>query len=339
MKLLLCIVACLSMFTLKSLAQEILSISDYVEVDQEPKPLNLMEIKQKVGYPLTARNNCVEGNVVMRILLDESGKYVRHMVLNDPNPTLTQAVEMYLSGLMFSPALKSGQAVKFWVNVPFAFRLLGDCNRGTDSKAIEPEIKDNAIVDSPPKPENLEEIYKQIGYPTLARENKLEGMIVARILVSEEGEYIRHKMIKTAHPLLEDAVASALPGIRFSPARQDGKAVRFWVNLPFNFKLVGQPEPEAKTNTELVISQAGTLMLYPNPGAQSVQLRLRSQKVLSETKLELTDQQGKVLINQTFQPEGYEWSHRLDVSYLTSGMYHLKVTLGNEVMTKTWIKE
>ncbi len=330
--------ACIYMLTQGMYAQNLPSVSDYIVVDQEPQPLNLMEIKQKVGYPLTARNNCVEGSVVVRILLDEAGKYVRHVVLNDPNPALTQAVEMHLSGLMFSPAQNSGQAVKFWVNVPFAFRLAGDCNQETDSQAIEPEIKGNAIVDSPPKPENMEEIYKQIGYPVLAKENRLEGMIVARILVSEEGEYIRHEMVKTAHPVLEEAVAETLPEIRFSPAKKDGKPVRFWVNLPFNFKLIGQPEPEDKTDTELVISQVGTLMLYPNPGTQSVQLELRSKEVLTETLLELTDQQGKVLIRETYQPESYHWSHQLKVSDIPAGIYFFRVTVDEEVMTKRWMK-
>ena len=96
----------------------------FITVDQEPQPLNMYEVRRAVGYPLIARDAGIEGNVVVRVLVDEEGKYVRHLVLNGVHPVLEKSVTAQLHQLTFSPAMLGGEPVKFWVNIPFAFRLI-----------------------------------------------------------------------------------------------------------------------------------------------------------------------------------------------------------------------
>jgi len=84
----------------------------------------LGEIRSKIGYPQVARDAGVEGNVVVRILVDQEGSYARHIVLNNVHPTLQKAVEAEISNIRFSPAVNQGKKVPFWVNIPFAFRLI-----------------------------------------------------------------------------------------------------------------------------------------------------------------------------------------------------------------------
>ncbi|MEM6629009.1 MAG: TonB family protein [Bacteroidota bacterium] len=98
-------------------------VNDFVEVDQEPRPLNLQEIRQQIGYPQSEQNEGIEGNVVLRILIDEEGAYIRHVVLNEGHPVLEQAVAEKIRHLVFSPATQKGNPVKFWVNIPFVFKL------------------------------------------------------------------------------------------------------------------------------------------------------------------------------------------------------------------------
>jgi len=106
------------------------------------------------------------------------------------------------------------------------------------SAAAEPDIKAVIAVDQEPKVLNMGAVQRLIGYPIEAREAGIEGTVVVRILVGEEGQYLKHKVINQAHELLLRSIEPHLPALRFEPALQGGKPVKFWVNIPFNFKLL-----------------------------------------------------------------------------------------------------
>ncbi|MEM6800330.1 MAG: energy transducer TonB [Bacteroidota bacterium] len=89
-----------------------------------PIPLNLPEIKSKVGYPKEALELGVQGQLVVRILLDENGQYVRHFFLRQIHPSLSEEVEKHIVDLKFTRGYQESEAVKFWINIPFSFRLI-----------------------------------------------------------------------------------------------------------------------------------------------------------------------------------------------------------------------
>lgn len=93
------------------------------------------------------------------------------------------------------------------------------------------------FVDEEPKPLNLSKIISQIQYPQIVKDTGFKSLIAFRILVDKEGQYVRHQVINQAHPLLTKAVEKRIPDLRFTPAIQDGKAIQYWVNVPFRFEL------------------------------------------------------------------------------------------------------
>lgn len=99
-------------------------MEEYQEVEQLPVPLNLMDIKREIGYPKAARESGIEGKVIVRIKVEKDGTYAAHEVLFSDHDLLQQAVEDKLESLTFEPAMDKGVAVPFWVNLPFAFKLL-----------------------------------------------------------------------------------------------------------------------------------------------------------------------------------------------------------------------
>ncbi len=102
----------------------------------------------------------------------------------------------------------------------------------------EPDIRTFVSVEEEPKPVNIRDIQKEIGYPQIARDAGIQGNVVARVLVGTEGEYLKHKIIASAHPILMRAVEKHLHKIKFTPAVKEGKQIWFWVNVPFRFKLM-----------------------------------------------------------------------------------------------------
>lgn len=116
------------------------------------------------------------------------------------------------------------------------------CQGGTvaeEASAIaEPQLEEVIEMDNMPQPLNLREIKQAIGYPQIAMDAKIQGQVVARILIGPSGEYIRHEVVKSDHDILKWAVEEQISELEFEPALKDGEGVKFWLNIPFNFVLL-----------------------------------------------------------------------------------------------------
>lgn len=99
-------------------------INAFVFAEEEPKPVNMADIQRAIGYPQIARDAGIEGNVVVRVLVDELGNYKRHKIINQVHPILAKAVEKEINKLKFTPAIQGGKPIPFWVNIPFNFKLI-----------------------------------------------------------------------------------------------------------------------------------------------------------------------------------------------------------------------
>ncbi|MEZ4772873.1 MAG: energy transducer TonB [Bacteroidia bacterium] len=94
------------------------------------------------------------------------------------------------------------------------------------------------VADEEPQPVNMSEVQKLIGYPQIARDAGIQGSVIVRVLVDKKGNYTKHKVINQVHPILEKAVTDHIDKLQFTPAIQGKKPIQFWVNIPFNFKLL-----------------------------------------------------------------------------------------------------
>lgn len=76
-------------------------------------------------------------------------------------------------------------------------------------------------------------------YPEVLRMAGVEGRVVARFVVDEQGrvEEGTVKFVASDNPLFGEAVRSALARMRFTPAEIAGKKVRQLVEMPFVFAL------------------------------------------------------------------------------------------------------
>jgi hypothetical protein len=94
-------------------------------VDVVPKCLNLREIMQLIA----TENHCCHcepfvGRISLRILIDEQGNYVRHVVTESTNWRVLKEVEKHVKELRFAPAYQQNKPIKFWLHVPFFLNLI-----------------------------------------------------------------------------------------------------------------------------------------------------------------------------------------------------------------------
>ena len=88
----------------------------------------------------------------------------------------------------------------------------------------------------------LKFIYKNIKYPAIARENGVEGTVVVTFVVEKDGTVTDARVVRdigagTGEEALRVVELMNKEGIRWTPGKQRGRAVRVQFNLPVRFRL------------------------------------------------------------------------------------------------------
>jgi len=81
-------------------------------------------------------------------------------------------------------------------------------------------------------------IANNVKYPTVAKENGIQGTVYLRFEVTKTGSVGKVELQKGVDPLLDDEaikVVKKLP--RFTPGEQNGRKVNVWYSLPVTFRL------------------------------------------------------------------------------------------------------
>lgn len=89
------------------------------DVDSRPQALN----RVLPGYTEEARNNKTQGNVRLRILVDETGRVKDMRVITHLPDGLTEKAMEAARKIQFKPAMKDGKPVAFWMVIEFTFSL------------------------------------------------------------------------------------------------------------------------------------------------------------------------------------------------------------------------
>jgi protein TonB len=94
----------------------------------------------------------------------------------------------------------------------------------------------------PQFPGGDKELYKwlseHIKYPSIARENDIQGKVIVSFVVEENGTVSGVKVARGVHPSLdEEAVRVAKEMPAWAAGKQNGRAVRVSYNIPIIFKL------------------------------------------------------------------------------------------------------
>ena len=73
-------------------------------------------------------------------------------------------------------------------------------------------------------------------YPEKALRERVRGVVVLRVLVSETGEPLEVRVERGAREDLNEAAVEAAKQWRFEPAKKDGRAVRSYARVRFPFE-------------------------------------------------------------------------------------------------------
>ncbi|HYK02786.1 MAG TPA: TonB family protein [Thermoanaerobaculia bacterium] len=77
-----------------------------------------------------------------------------------------------------------------------------------------------------------------VPYPSMARQQKVEGTVITNVLVSETGNVLEVRVVRgISRGGLNEAAVSAMRRSSFAPGTKDGVKVKAWVTVPVEFKL------------------------------------------------------------------------------------------------------
>lgn len=86
----------------------------------------------------------------------------------------------------------------------------------------------------------LQQLYKNLKYPAIARENNVQGMAIIQFMVMADGSVGKTKVIKGICDPIANACLEAIQFIGpWSPGTENGKPVEVQYTLPIRFKLEG----------------------------------------------------------------------------------------------------
>lgn len=196
----------------------------------------LKYIATNIKYPKESQDNGEQGRVICSFIVGRDGSVNNPEVLRGVAPLLNEeAVRVINTMPRWNPGMQRGKAVAVKYTVPITFRL--------KSPVEEAKEETLTVVDVMPQypggdRELLKFIAQSIKYPTDAQEAGVQGRVICSFVVDKKGNIVEPKIIRGIDPSL-DAEALRVIGMmpRWTPGRQDGKAVRVLYTVPITFRL------------------------------------------------------------------------------------------------------
>lgn len=196
----------------------------------------LKYIATNIKYPKESQDNGEQGRVICSFIVGRDGSVNNPEVLRGVTPLLNEeAVRVINTMPRWNSGMQRGKAVAVKYTVPITFRL--------KSPVEEAKEETLTVVDVMPQypggdHELLKFIAQSIKYPTDAQEAGVQGRVICSFVVDKKGNIVEPKIIRGIDPSL-DAEALRVIGMmpRWTPGRQDGKAVRVLYTVPITFRL------------------------------------------------------------------------------------------------------
>ena len=97
--------------------------------------------------------------------------------------------------------------------------------------------KDKLVME--PVPLNLTAVSRLIHYPDYALQQGIEAELPIQVLINTKGKIVAHRYTTQESKYFKDAIDPHLKKIKFKSASYNGKPMKAWITIQFEFKLQG----------------------------------------------------------------------------------------------------
>lgn len=99
-----------------------LPYADTIYSEEAPVPLNGSEVYRSIIYPEEAKEEYIEGKVIIHLLVGLDGNVEKTGEITGPK-IFYDEVKRVSVNLKFSPGKVNGYPVKVWVKIPYNFKI------------------------------------------------------------------------------------------------------------------------------------------------------------------------------------------------------------------------
>jgi TonB family protein len=249
-------------------------------------------LAKNIKYPAVALQNKIEGRVIVQFVVKQNGKVADLKVVRGVTPEL-DAEALRVVGLMpdWIPGKQRGQAVSVKYTMPIMFRTGSSAPKEEVASASQivpnakPVVQDGEIFtvveEMPQFPGGMGEamkfLAKNIKYPAVALQNKIEGRVIVQFVVKENGKVADIKVMRGVSPEL-DAEAIRVVGLMpdWIPGKQRGKAVAVKYTMPIMFRL-DSPAPKEEAASAPSMMHLNVEKGASQANVENVKSQVRSQ--------------------------------------------------------------
>ncbi len=197
-------------------------------------------VVSQVKYPPEATAKGSKGRVTVNFTVEPDGYLSKITCPGSPDQLLCEAViKAVQSSPKWEPAKNPDFREAFSVSVSVKFELPDKVSKDDTYVVVEqmPQFPggEKAV---------LQFLNDNLQYPPEAREQKIEGRVIIRFIVSSTGKVEDAMVLKSVHPLLDAEavrVVSSMPD--FIPGSQGGNPVNVYYMIPVTFALEQEQLP------------------------------------------------------------------------------------------------
>lgn len=298
----------------------------------------LTQFMQKhIQYPADAKKLGIEGKVLVQITIDETGKVAKTEIQKSVHNELDMEA-LRVANLLpdWKPAEKAGKVVSSKITLPITFDL------PIEHQAVVIGYKLESKVDAMPrfpgcenssdeqfkincsKKSFLSYIFKNVKYPKIAKDRKIEGTVTASFEVDEQGRVGEVKILRSVSREIDAEVERVLLEMnnlpeRWTPGRKDGKVVKTQMTIPVKFAL-----NEKESSRDLAPLELADFSLSPNPNQGQFQLIFQADAL--PTFIRVTDGSGKLVLEEKLASFNGRYQGSLRLKQTSGGAYFLSIT-------------
>lgn len=228
-----------------------------------PDSTSLEIVKSKrADYPQFARERGIQGQVMLKILVSETGDVEKVDVLSG-DPMLAESAVSAVRKWKFKPFIRNGRPIKVSTQLPMDFAFSnkimekGRSEDGTavtgkgysvasspaGDKAVNFPADSNGAADVPRRVRVSQGVSQgllihQVApvYPPAARANRVQGAVVLQAVIGKDGR-LSNLHVVSGPPELRDAAVGAVQQWRYKPYYLKGEPVEVETQLTINFTL------------------------------------------------------------------------------------------------------
>lgn len=301
-------------------------------------------IQQNLKYPEAAEKSGTEGKVLIGFVVEADGKLSNIKVLQDIGSGCGNAALAVMKAMPnWIPAKKSGKAVAVDMKLPFSFKLKSDQagRAGVESNPEQFPVFPSCVENGTSYEEQatcskkalFQHLFDHLKYPKDAKEQGIEGKVVASFVVGKAGKVRDIKIEKSLSPSCDKAVIEIIHSINdleqsWLPGKKDGQSVATILTIPVSFKL-----PKDETKKQLPITQLKVSAFKASPNPTDGRLDVRFQAEARATQIQVLDINGRAVFSQEITDFDGTYTQQINLEKAPKGALILQISQGEQIFT------